>query len=50
MLQQAGVSDVSFDFILANGNSEQASIAQIIQADLATIGVTATIKPMDLAA
>jgi peptide/nickel transport system substrate-binding protein len=50
LLQQAGVSNVSLDFILANGNNEQASIAQIIQSDLATIGVNVTIKPMDLAA
>ena len=50
LLQQAGVSNVSMDFILANGSSEQASVVQIIQADLASIGVNVNIKPMDLAA
>ncbi|MBV9579031.1 MAG: ABC transporter substrate-binding protein [Chloroflexi bacterium] len=50
LFQQAGVSNLALDFILANGNSEQASIAQIVQSDLASIGVNVAIKPMDLAA
>jgi ABC-type transport system substrate-binding protein len=52
MVQQSGVSDPTFDlaYALASFAGEYAQLAQVIQADLARIGVTVNLKPMDIAA
>ncbi|MBV9601259.1 MAG: ABC transporter substrate-binding protein [Chloroflexi bacterium] len=46
LLQQAGVSTLSLDFILAGGG-DVSTMAQIYQADLAKIGVTLNIKSLE---
>lgn len=43
LLEQAGVSDLSFSIIVAGGNANGARAAEIFQADLATIGVDAAV-------
>ncbi len=49
LLGQAGVSNLTFDLGYNNAgySSEYAAWAQIIQSDLATIGVTVNLKPQD---
>jgi peptide/nickel transport system substrate-binding protein len=47
LLQQAGLSNVQFDFNYSAALAEVGAMAQIIQADLAKIGVTLTLKPTD---
>jgi len=50
LLTQAGVSDLSLDFVFAPTTPEYATIAQIYQSDLAKIGVTLNVKSMQIAA
>jgi peptide/nickel transport system substrate-binding protein len=52
MLDQSGVTDPSFDlaYALAGFSGEYGQLAQVIQADLAQIGVKVTLKPMEIAA
>jgi len=52
MVDQSGVADTSFDlaYALAGFAGEYAQLAQVIQADLAQIGVKVTLKPMEIAA
>ncbi|MBV9323934.1 MAG: hypothetical protein JO352_09135 [Chloroflexi bacterium] len=50
LLQQAGVSNAQFDMIMPAGSAEYASVAQIIQADLATLGIQVGLKPLETAA
>ena len=47
LLAASGVPDASFDLIYQSASAEQAGVAQIVQSDLATIGVTANLKPVD---
>jgi peptide/nickel transport system substrate-binding protein len=49
MLQQAGVPNAQFDIILPSGGAELATIAQILQDDLAKLNITAGVKPLDTA-
>jgi peptide/nickel transport system substrate-binding protein len=52
MVAQSGVSDPTFDlaYPLASFAGEYGQLAQVIQADLAQIGVTVNLKPMEIAA
>jgi len=50
LLQQAGVSSAQFDMIMPAGSAEYASVAQIIQSDLATLGIQLGVKPLETAA
>lgn len=50
LLQQAGVSGAQFDMIMPAGSAEYASVAQIVQADLATLGIQVGVKPLETAA
>jgi peptide/nickel transport system substrate-binding protein len=52
LVEQSGVTDPSFDlsYPLASFAGEYASLAQIIQSDLARIGVPVTLKPLDISA
>jgi peptide/nickel transport system substrate-binding protein len=50
LLSQAGVSNLQLDFIYAPTLPEYGTIAEIYQSDLAKIGVTLTVKQMDIAA
>jgi peptide/nickel transport system substrate-binding protein len=50
LLAQAGVSNLSLDFVFAPTLPEYATIAQIYQSDLAKIGVTLNVKSMQIAA
>src|SRR5438105_2876459 len=43
-LDQSGASNVTFDLVYSAGGDAQ-NFAQIYQADLATIGITANLKP-----
>jgi peptide/nickel transport system substrate-binding protein len=45
LVQQAGLSNVQLDFNYSSAVPEIGSMAQIIQADLAKIGVTLSLKP-----
>lgn len=47
LIQQAGLSNVQLDFNYSTALAEVGSMAQIIQADLAKIGVTLTLKSTD---
>jgi len=47
LVQQAGVSGAELTIVITAGNSEQASLAQILQADLETVGMKATIQALD---
>jgi peptide/nickel transport system substrate-binding protein len=47
LIQQAGLSSVQLDFNYSTALAEVGSMAQIIQADLAKIGVTLNLKPTD---
>jgi peptide/nickel transport system substrate-binding protein len=47
LLQQAGLSDVRLDFNYSTAVAEAASMAQIVQADLAKIGVALNLKPTE---
>ena len=47
LIQQAGLSGVQLDFNYSTALAEVGSMAQIIQADLAKIGVTLSLKPTD---
>jgi peptide/nickel transport system substrate-binding protein len=47
LLQQAGLSNVQLDFNYSTAAAEVESMAQIIQADLAKVGVTLALKPTD---
>ena len=47
LIQQAGLSSVQLDFNYSTALAEAGSMAQILQADLATIGVTLNLKPTD---
>ncbi|MBV9892639.1 MAG: ABC transporter substrate-binding protein [Chloroflexi bacterium] len=48
---QAGISDAQFDlaFPLASFSGEYRALAQVIQQDLEQIGITATLRPTDIA-
>ncbi|HLZ26817.1 MAG TPA: ABC transporter substrate-binding protein [Chloroflexota bacterium] len=50
LLQQAGVSAASLTILHTAGNSEQSNFAQILQADLQSIGLQSTILAQDPAA
>jgi peptide/nickel transport system substrate-binding protein len=52
MVAQSGVSDPQFDlaYPLASFSGEYAQLAQVIQSDLAQIGVKVTLKPTEIAA
>src|SRR5579859_381549 len=50
LLGQAGVSNLTLDFVYAPTLPEYATIAQVYQADLAQIGVTLNVVSMDIAA
>jgi peptide/nickel transport system substrate-binding protein len=50
LLQQAGVTGAQFDMIMPAGSAEYASVAQIVQSDLATLGIQLGIKPLETAA
>jgi peptide/nickel transport system substrate-binding protein len=50
LLSQAGVNDLSLDFVFAPTTPEYATIAQIFQSDLSKIGVTLNVKSMEIAA
>ena len=50
LLGQAGVSNLTLDFVFAPTLPEYGTIAQILQADLAQIGVTLNVQSMDIAA
>jgi peptide/nickel transport system substrate-binding protein len=51
LLAAAGVSGTfNFDVLLQSGNAEYAGFAQILQSDMAKLGMTLTIKPQDNAA
>jgi peptide/nickel transport system substrate-binding protein len=50
LLQQAGVSGAQFDLIMPAGSAEYASVAQIIQADLGSLGMQVGVKPLETAA
>jgi peptide/nickel transport system substrate-binding protein len=50
LLAEAGVSNLQLDFIYAPTLPEYGTIAEIFQSDLAKIGVTMTVKSMDIAA
>jgi peptide/nickel transport system substrate-binding protein len=47
LLEASGVSNPSIDFNYSSVSTEWAGIAQIYQSDLAKIGVTLNIKPLD---
>jgi peptide/nickel transport system substrate-binding protein len=49
LLQQAGVSNLSFEIPAPSGFPEFGKFAEILQADLQTIGVQVKINPMDSA-
>ena len=52
MVAESGVENPQFDlaYPLASFSGEYAQLAQVIQQDLAQIGVTVTLKPMEIAA
>lgn len=52
MVAQSGVADPQFDlaYPLASFSAEYAQLAQVIQSDLAQIGVQVTLKPTEIAA
>jgi peptide/nickel transport system substrate-binding protein len=50
LLNQAGVGNLTLDFVFAPVLPEYATIAQIYQADLAKIGVTLNVTSLDIAA
>jgi peptide/nickel transport system substrate-binding protein len=50
LLQQGGVSGAQFDLIMPAGSAEYASVAQIIQADLGSLGIQIGLKPLETAA
>lgn len=50
LLSQAGVSNLTLDFVYAPTLPEYGTIAQIYQADLAQIGVTLNVMSMEIAA
>jgi peptide/nickel transport system substrate-binding protein len=52
MVAQSGVANPQFDlaYPLASFSGEYAQLAQVIQQDLAQIGVTVTLKPQEIAA
>ena len=47
LLSASGASSTSFDMIYQGASAEQAGVAQIVQSDLASVGVTANLKPVD---
>src|SRR5579864_1966663 len=51
LLAQSGVTNAQFDlgFPLASFSGEYQALAQVIQQDLAQIGITTTLKPTDIA-
>jgi len=50
LLQQAGASGAQFDMIMPAGSAEYASVAQIVQGDLATLGIHVNVRPLETAA
>jgi len=50
LLAEAGVSNLQLDFIYAPTLPEYTTIAEIFQSDLAKVGVTLSVKSMDIAA
>jgi peptide/nickel transport system substrate-binding protein len=50
LLQQAGVSGASFEFMFNSVNSAHAVLAQLFQSDLQQIGLNATLRPVEAAA
>ncbi len=50
LLSQAGVSNFTLDFVYAPTVPEYGSIAEIVQASLAQIGVTVNVQSMEIAA
>jgi len=51
LLKQSGVTDPTLDlaYPLASFSGEYAALAQVLQRDLASIGITATLKPTEIA-
>ncbi|MBV9577048.1 MAG: ABC transporter substrate-binding protein, partial [Chloroflexi bacterium] len=49
VLTQAGASNLAFDLVTTTGSQETDSLAQLYQANLATLGITVTIRPYDTA-
>jgi peptide/nickel transport system substrate-binding protein len=49
LVQQAGVADTELIILITAGNSEQSSLAQILQADLQTVGLKSSIQAQDSA-
>ena len=47
LLREAGISQATFDISWQNSSSIPATIAQIYQSDLAKIGISATLKPLE---
>jgi len=50
LLAEAGVSNLQLDFVYAPTLPEYGTIAEIVQSDWAKIGVTLTVKSMEIAA
>src|SRR3569833_488330 len=50
LLSQAGLSNASFDIVVASTANENSLVAQILQSALQGLGITATIKPYETAA
>lgn len=52
LLKQAGIQSAQFDlsYPLASFSGEYAALAQVLQRDLSSIGVTVTLKPTEIAA
>jgi len=50
LLSEAGVSNLTLDFVYAPTLPEYGTIAEIVQSDLAKIGVTFNVRSMDIAA
>jgi peptide/nickel transport system substrate-binding protein len=50
LLAEAGASNLTLDFVYAPTLPEYGTIAEIVQGDLAKIGVTMNVKQMDIAA
>jgi ABC-type transport system substrate-binding protein len=47
LLQQAGVGAIELEFLVYQANADLVQFAQIFQSDLASIGVTLNLKPVD---
>lgn len=47
LLSASGAPDTAFDLIYQNTSAEQSGVAQIVQSDLASIGVSVNLKPVE---